>query len=201
MFLQRSNETSRQQPESNRGEDLLMNTKTWFALLWIVSGAVPALSCSILQPPDPVVMVRQADLILRVTAVEYSGRGPGTTWTTGVPPSDVRFAVDEIVKGTYDKPTIILPGYLSERDDWNRGNPPYTTARPSADASCFANTYRKGGQFLLVLKKLNSVSLGLAGRPAGGYTVNWYALGPVNEQLRSADDPWVQWVRDQVKAN
>ena len=27
------------------------------------------------------------------------------------------------------------------------------------------------------------------------YTVNWYALGPVNEQLRSAGDPWLAWVR------
>jgi hypothetical protein len=43
--------------------------------------------------------------------------------------------------------------------------------------------------------------LGLAGRLADGYTVNWYALGPVNEQLRSANDPWVQWVRQQIKAN
>jgi hypothetical protein len=197
-----SNGTSVGASGSKRGEGHLMNTYTWFALLWIVSGAVPALSCSIVKPPDPVVMVRQADLILRVTAVEYSGQGPGTTWTTGVPVSDVRFAVEEIVKGIYEKPTIILPGYLSERDDWHDQTPPYTFVRPGGrSGSCFANTYRKGGQFLLVLKKLNSVSLGLAGRPADGYTVNWYALGPVNEQLRSANDPWVQWVREQIKAN
>jgi len=32
------------------------------------------------------------------------------------------------------------------------------------------------------------------------YTVNWYALGPVNEQLRSPNDPWLVWVREQLKA-
>lgn len=35
---------------------------------------------------------------------------------------------------------------------------------------------------------------------AGEYTVNWYALGPVNEQLESASDPWLLWVRQRVEA-
>ena len=33
----------------------------------------------------------------------------------------------------------------------------------------------------------------------GEFTVYWYALGPVNEQLHSADDPWLLWVRKQIK--
>jgi hypothetical protein len=32
----------------------------------------------------------------------------------------------------------------------------------------------------------------------GELTVYWYALGPVNEQLHSLDDPWLLWVRKQV---
>jgi hypothetical protein len=71
-----SNETSVGASGSKRGEGHLMNTHTWFALLWIVLGTGQALCCSIVKPPDPVVMVRQADLILRVTAVEYSGQFP-----------------------------------------------------------------------------------------------------------------------------
>jgi hypothetical protein len=31
------------------------------------------------------------------------------------------------------------------------------------------------------------------------YTVYWSPLSPVNEQLRSAEDPWLLWVRQQVK--
>jgi hypothetical protein len=38
----------------------------------------------------------------------------------------------------------------------------------------------------------------IAGRPLDGYTTVWIP-GSVNEQLRSPDDPWVQWVRQQVK--
>ena len=44
-----------------------------------------------------------------------------------------------------------------------------------------ANSYRRGGQFVLFLKKTK----------AGELTVNWYALAPVNEQLHSDDDPWL----------
>ncbi len=47
---------------------------------------------------------------------------------------------------------------------------------------------RQGAEFLLMLKK----------GADGSYAVNWYPLGPVNEQLRSGEDPWLLWVRDQV---
>jgi hypothetical protein len=33
----------------------------------------------------------------------------------------------------------------------------------------------------------------------GVYTVEWNALGPVNEQLHSTVDPWFIWVRDQAR--
>ena len=178
-----------------------MKTPILTAMLCILWTTGTALPCSIVRPVDPKEMIVDADLILRVTAVEYSGPIPPLAiGTTGVPPSDVRFAVEEIVKGTYEKTSIILPRYLSERDDWNDRTPPYNFVRRGGrSGSCFANTYRKGGQFLLVLKKWDSVSVSLAGRVADGYTVNWYALGPVNEQLRSTDDAWVQWVREQVR--
>lgn len=57
----------------------------------------------------------------------------------------------------------------------------------------------QGGHFLLMLKKWDGkLSYAIAGNPLDGYTVNWY-VGPVNEQVRSADDPWVVWVREQVR--
>jgi hypothetical protein len=146
-------------------------------------------------------MVAAADLILRVKAVEYSGPPVSARSRIEVgllPETNVQFLVEEVVKGSYDKPNIILPGYLVETDEWNNGSPPYTSVRPSGGGSCFAISYRKGGQFLLMLRKW-TVSFG--GRPnADGFTVYWYPLGPINEQLRSSDDPWVQWVRDQVTA-
>lgn len=164
----------------------------------IVFNAIPALSCSA-TTLSPQTMVAQADLILRVTAgsdvLPVQPSSLRRLWN-----SNVSFSVQEVVKGHYERPTIRLPGFLTDQDEWNRGMPPYTHARGSADAACFTHVYRKGGQFLLVLKKWDgSVSEIFAGRPLDGYSVAWNPLGAVNEQLRSPDDPWVEWVRQQVK--
>jgi hypothetical protein len=64
--------------------------------------------------------------------------------------------------------------------------PPAIHVRPApwSIGELLREHYRRGAQFLLVLKKGTD----------GEYTVNWYALGPVNEQLRSEDDAWLLWV-------
>jgi hypothetical protein len=50
--------------------------------------------------------------------------------------------------------TIVHNGYLSDKDDYNNSSMPYTSVRPeSLWGSCFANTYKKGAQFLLFLKR------------------------------------------------
>lgn len=86
--------------------------------------------------------------------------------------------------------SLIIPGTLSEGDDFNDHPPPYRFVRPGGRmGSCFANNYRVGAQFLLLLAKTKS----------GEYTPSWYALGPVNEQLHSESDPWLLWVRKQAK--
>jgi hypothetical protein len=182
-----------------------MTSRSLFAaMLWIFLTAEVALPCST-SGRDPRAMIAAADLILRVKAVEYSG--PPSTVSSmvaavGIPAANLNFLVEEVLKGKYEKTNIILPGYLNEQDEWNRQDqhPPYASARPSADGTCFAEGYRKGGLFLLVLKKWEAYFGPRAGRSIDGYTLNWYPLGPVNEQLRSADDPWVQWVREQVRA-
>jgi len=150
---------------------------------------------------EPKAMLAQADLILRATAVEYVGPdlpiGTRRLWN-----SNIRFSVEEVLKGQYEKSTLSLPGFLTDLDEWNRQDPPYTFPRPSAaGGSCFTHGYRKGAQFLLMLKKWDGSMSEITGRPLDGYTITWYPLGPVNEQLRSSDDPWVQWVREQVKRN
>jgi len=183
-----------------------MTSRCLFAtMLWIFLTAEVAHPCSTSALYDPKTMVAAADLILRVKAVEYSGPVPTLSARMAarfVPAANIDFLVEEVVKGKYEKPHIILPGYLNEQDEWNRKdqNPPYGSARPSADGRCFAITYRKGGLFLLVLKKWEASFGPLAGQSTDGYTLGWYPLGPVNVQLRSEDDPWVQWVREQVRA-
>jgi hypothetical protein len=158
------------------------------------------MACSVARAPSTAEMlaaemVAGADVILRATAIEYTiapgmVRNGREVRTTGVPDARIRFRVESVVKGTYTSVDLVLPGYLSEQDDWNDQPVPYGMVRRNGrSGSCFANTYRQGAQFLLVLK-----------RTGPEYSVNWYALGPVNEQLRSPEDPWLQWVRDRVKA-
>jgi hypothetical protein len=109
-------------------------------------------------------------------------------WTTGVPDSRIRFKVLETIKGAAIQ-ELVLPGYLVQRDDYNERPSPYNFVRPSGRAgSCFANSYRVGAQFVLALKRTQTDEL----------TVNWYPLGPVNEQLHSESDPWLLWLREQV---
>jgi hypothetical protein len=99
--------------------------------------------------------------------------------------------VIEVLKGNVGSPAISLPGYLSDTDDFNEMPVPYEFVRKNGRTGiCFANTYRRGAEHLLALKR----------RPDGAFTVNWYALGPTNEQLRGVDDPWLRWVRKEVKS-
>lgn len=81
---------------------------------------------------------------------------------------------------------LYIGGRLTTADDFNRGTVPYLDVRTAGQhGSCFASDYRRGGEFLLLLR--------LA--PSGYYTPYWALLSPVNEQIHGADDPWVQWVR------
>jgi len=134
-------------------------------------------------------LVKDAETIVRVTPVEYAVLpGNPNMRTTGVPDSKVRFIVNETIRGPVI-PELVLPGYWADQDDFNDQPSPYDFVRPGGrHGSCFANSYRKDGQFLLFLKKAKS----------GELTVNWYALAPVNEQLHSEEDAWLLWVRKQV---
>lgn len=162
-------------------------------MLWVLLAPVlfttTARACSIIGKIWNLQMVSAADAIVRARAAEYdSPPNNPNIWTTGVPDSRIRFRVIEHIRGSLIS-DLVLPGYLVDRDDFNDERPPYTFVRPGGRAgSCFANSYRSGAQFLLFLKKTRS----------GEFTVNWYALAPVNEQLHSADDPWLLWVREQA---
>src|SRR5215831_18495316 len=133
-----------------------MTSRSFFAgILWIFLTAEVGFSCTATAGYDPKTMVGAADLILRVRAVEYSDPPPTLSPRMAaefVPAANVDFLVEDVVKGKYEKTSIILPGYLTEQDEWNRQDqhPPYASARPSADAGCFAHGYHKGGVFLLV---------------------------------------------------
>jgi hypothetical protein len=149
-----------------------------------------AFPCSRESPISVVELVHDASVIVRVLAADYAVPPQDQRIrTTGVPDSKIRFKVLEVIRGTDVKRELVLPGYLSDSDDFNDRPSPYPFVRPNGrSGSCYANTYRSGAQFLLLLKTRG-----------GDYTVNWYALGPANEQLHSETDPWLLWVREQAK--
>jgi hypothetical protein len=84
--------------------------------------------------------------------------------------------------------TVSLPGIAVERDDLNSGSVPYQIVRSAGQrGDCFAQEYRLGAQYLLLLRD-----------QAGGNPIQWWPLAPVNEQLRGDDDAWLAWVRRRV---
>jgi hypothetical protein len=71
-----------------------------------------------------------ADAIVRVTAVKYSAepKDPNII-TTGVPDSTIEFKVEEILKGEGVAESLMLNGYLSNKDDFNDTPVPYRFVR------------------------------------------------------------------------
>lgn len=141
-------------------------------------------------PLSPARLVTRADAIVRATAVKYV-RAPGVELRTGGVPAgvEIKFKVEEVLKGEDIPETLIVNGYLSKVDDLNDRPVPYDFIRPGGRrGSCIANTYKKGSEFLLFLK-----------REDDRLTPYWAALTPTNEQLRSANDPWLVWVRDYLR--
>ena len=153
----------------------------------------------------------RADLTVRCSVRELR-ESPGYTWRTDRVEANVDSATRivrvrairansaahtvsfeplEWIRGAPTSPEpLVLPGVVVDRDDYNRGSIPYQTVRPSGQyGSCFAEDYRLGQPYLLLLRD-----------GAGPYPVHWWPLGPVNEQLRGEDDAWLQWVRARVAA-
>jgi len=140
--------------------------------------------------PSPQAVVSGAEFIIRATATKYVKAPDGNLRQLNEPgDAKIEFKVEEILKGEAEPSTISLNGYLTDRDDFNDMAVPYNFVRPGGrGGSCSAYEYKQGAAFLLFLKKID-----------GKLTVRWYALAPTNEQLHSADDPWLAWVREQLK--
>ena len=103
----------------------------------------------------------------------------------------VTFEPVEWIRGNPDPvESLVLPGVIVEHDDYNHTPVPYQTVRQSGQfGSCFAEEYRLGQQYLLLLQD-----------GIGQGAIKWWPLGPVNEQLRGDNDPWLHWVRQRVAA-
>ena len=168
-----------------------MDTKlTAMALVALMVCAADAYPCKTSRRVSSVDMVLEADAIARVTAEGYTVAPRVSTSPMGrLDVQRIRFKVLEVIRGKVPA-DLFLDGVLVDADDFNDETSPYNSVRSEGKrGSCFAGSYRTGAQFLLLLKKRGS-----------DFTVDWYPLAPVNEQLRSVNDPWLLWVRTQANA-
>lgn len=145
------------------------------ALALLAMAAAPADACTaMLKPAEQV--VREAEVILRARAM-----APPPWFRTG---SGVLFRVLEVIAGRYDRPYLSTTGTLEDYPRPAGRTPPYKeidcVGRVPGCGGCFAQRYREGTEYLLLLK---------------GGTPYWAALSPTNEEISGPDDPWLAWVR------
>jgi hypothetical protein len=153
-----------------------------------------------LPPRD---LVNRATVIVLAKAVQ-ARHLPPTIGTKDV----VEFVVDETLKGSAPSGPLLLPGTISDWDDFNDGPVPYTFVRPGGrGGNCFATSYRQGGSFLLLFQSLRNGQKTpweqLSGQSPSDssrhdLTTSWAALAPTNEQVHGLDDPWIVWVRQRL---
>jgi hypothetical protein len=114
-------------------------------------------------------------------------------------PTEVHFTLLEVLRGV--QPTqLAFAGYLVPNNDFNRGVIPYRIGRPSAQrGGCLTYEYRAGAEYLLILKEAPHVLPLIGAVEPNTLTPYWAALAPLNEQVVGADDPWVRWVRSELR--
>jgi hypothetical protein len=164
---------------------LINNQLVVTVLLLFSQSLIIVRTCTIERLTTAEELVSQAYAIARAKALNY---GNANMWTDGSIPM-IRFQVEEIVKGNNSMiPNLLLiPGYLSQDDDFNDHFPPYNFVRSNGRSGvCFAFMYKQNASYLLFLNS--------------EYSPYWDALTPVNEQLHSppSSDPWLQWVKTRV---
>jgi hypothetical protein len=164
-----------------------LGSKRFGLLAALLLSARAAFPCTVVGGlPSPSELVRAADAVVRAAAVGYDGAADEKYGQNLVPQTRIRFKVHETIRGTGIDDEIVLPGFLVDKDDFNDDPVPRTFVRyQGRGGNCYADTYRRGGEFLLFLRRTIT----------GAYSVRWSPLAPLNEQLHGEDDPWLVWVR------
>lgn len=154
-------------------------------------------------------LVESAEVIVRAEAVDSfrvfraNPPRPKDTRDTrrierlGIGPYDlIRFRTIEVLRwpdpaevlGGPFPGLFTLSGTVSDTDDFNTLPVPYGMVRPSGQrGSCYTSEYRIGGEYLFLLVRRDNE-----------LTPHWSPLSPTNEQIRGDDDPWLQWVCEQL---
>lgn len=160
------------------------NTRSPASVCWVPGLEGPGYRYSDSQVQD---IVRRSEVVVRAVAADSVGQSFNRDW--GYSFDLIRFEPTEVLRGTLPESDFNLEGRVVYRDEFNSGSVPYGHVRASGSGPCFAYEYRLGAEYLFLLNRVE-------GRD--DLTPYWVALGPTNEQIRGADDPWVRWVREQL---
>jgi hypothetical protein len=177
---------------------LLLSLSALSAVTGFVESPNADRRCSLSPPPpregyDPVPLVASAQVIVLARADSVSGATPQPRTRPGYY-TWVHFTVLEVIdSGAMQIPASIrVSGQLSDSADFNTLPVPFRWVRRDGQrGSCFAYSYQKGGEFLLLLQ----------GTTVDSLNPYWSALTPTNEQVRGNNDPWVRWVREARRAS
>ncbi len=150
----------------------VMSILLFWCVMFSFDNAVEACSVPADLVPASTYVLKNADVIVRATAVEF------------IENEGVKFKVEEILRGEGVPSILTVRGHLNDRDEYNQGPVPYNGVRASGSGPCYAYEYRLGAEFLLFLKK--------DGDKLNPY---WKPLAPTNEQLHPEKDAWLEWVR------
>jgi len=169
----------------------------------IISFAAVLLSASSAFPctgimGTPQSWVKEAEAILRARALEEQRPWTVQQWLWDLAPSTrhyeqfdtkVTFKVLEVLKGTPPATVMAFEGMLTDGDNPNDRSVPYDWVRSAGRTGrCFAYSYKKGGEYLLLLHTRK-----------GELTPYWATMAATNEQLFGRDDKWLAWVREHLK--
>src|SRR5262245_7330818 len=121
----------------------------------MVGLAAPAWPCSRVGPPPSAErLVDDAEVMARVRAEGLSSTPGRTGIFLAASPTQVRFAILELLKGRLSSSAIEFNGSLTERDDRNDRPVPYDFIRPGGrGGNCFALAYKAGAEYLLLLRR------------------------------------------------
>src|SRR2546422_7651485 len=113
-------------------------TVAFFAMAALLLVAAPCLPCSVVGPlPSAQELVNRAEVIVRAR-VEGLSDEPGRGGTLAGSPSQVRFTVLVVLKGSLRHSVLEFNGHLDDRDDPNDRVVPYDFVRPGGrHGNCF----------------------------------------------------------------
>ena len=129
-------------------------------------------------------LLASADVIVIGTAPETVA-SPSSQTNAVV--TSLAFKVAEVLKGQNIPSVLEIEGALSDNDHYNSSDAP--GEQPDHKGPCYVKQYKKGGNFLFILRNVN-----------GKLTPYWTPGAQTNEQIRSEQDAWLEWVKNRLRS-